>query len=190
MTHSPDIGATAATPPGTLLRRVARVCALDKAVYTEVERDPHGTRQAAVVVTAVAAAAVLATILSDGWHAGAIVAALIHWLLWGVLVYVVATVLFRAPTRRAAVVRGLGYAQAPLLLGGLGFIPFLGPVIVLFSRVLGFLAGHRAMGATLRLRGWRLMATTLVSFLITFAVAGVVRAVLGDVHLFDGLARP
>jgi hypothetical protein len=186
---------SSATSLGTILRRVARVFRLDRKVYAEIEADPHGVRQGALVVAVVAAAAVLGTLFSDDWHAGAILgavaAALIHWLLWSGLLYLAATVLFKAPARMGAVLSGLGYAQAPQIIVALGFIPFLGIVLVLVSRVLSFLAGHHAMRATLKVeKRWQVMASTLVSFLITFAIAGVVRAVLGDVHLLDGLTRP
>ena len=178
----------------TVLRRVLRVCKLDATVYAEIETDAHGTRQAAAVVAVVAAAAVVGTIFTGDWHAGAIAgavaAALIHWLLWSVLVYLVATVLFHAPTQRAGLLRVLGYAQAPQLIVALGFLPLIGPLIVLAGRVLAFLAGHHAMRETLRVSRPRVMATTLITFLITFGFAALVRAVFGDINLLDALVRP
>ena len=178
----------------TVLRRVLRVCKLDATVYLDIERDPHGTRQAAGIVAVVAAAAVVGTIFTGDWHAGAIagavLAALIHWLLWSLLVYLVATALFHGPAQRAAVVRGLGYAQAPQIIAALGFLPLVGPLIVLASRALAFLAGHHAMRHTLRANRLRVTVTTLVTFLLTFVFAALVRAAFGDITLLEGLTRP
>ena len=194
MAQQTDARPASRAPVRTVLRRVWRVCRLDASVYGEIENDPRGTWQAAGVVAVVAAAAVLGTIFTGDWHpgaiAGAVLGALIHWLLWGVLIFLVADLLFHAPTQRPAVVRGLGYAQAPQIVAVLGFIPYLGPVLVLASRVLVFLAGHHAMRATLRISRTRIMATTLVCFLITFGVAALVRALLGDVPYIDSLTRP
>ena len=111
--HSPGAGERAQS----IFQRMFRVCRLDSSVYPEIESDRYGLRQGAMVVAFVTAAAVLGTVLDGDWHRGAVVgavlAALIRWLVWGGLSYLVAAVLFRRHPRLPAMLAGSGYAQAP-----------------------------------------------------------------------------
>lgn len=171
-----------------------RVLRFDRSVYAEVERDPGATRQAARVVGVVAAAAVLGTVLAGSWHAGAILgavlAALVHWLLWGSVDHLIGAALFRRRTSLEGSLRVLGFAQAPHLFAFFAFVPTVGPWVVLGSRVLTLLAGNRAMTATLQIHRRQAVAIRVVSFGIAWTAATVVRAVLGDVPFLTAVLRP
>ncbi|HEU4566219.1 MAG TPA: YIP1 family protein [Gemmatimonadaceae bacterium] len=149
--REPLVRPAAAGPAGLTSRqavwqRMLRALRFDASVYTELERDPTGTRQAARVVAVVAAAAALGTVLLEGWRPGAIlgavVAALLHWLLWGGLESLLGRALFRRQTPLAHHLRALGYAQTPQLLALLAFVPTVGAWAVLGSRLLTMLAGN------------------------------------------------
>jgi hypothetical protein len=145
-----------------------RVLRFDASVYAEVERDPAGTRQAARVVGFVAAAAALGTILLASWRPGAILgavlAALIHWLLWSGLESLLARVLFQRRTPLQRHIRALGFAQTPQLLAVFAFIPTVGAWVVAGSRLLTMLAGNQALGATLVLHRRQALAIRLARF--------------------------
>jgi hypothetical protein len=185
-----------ATPAGSRVvwRRMLRVLKLDRSVYADVERDPAGTRQAARVVAFVAAFAALGTVLIEAWHPGAILgailAALIHWLLWSGLIYLIASVLYRKPVSLVRLVRALGYAQTPQLFAIFAFVPVVGTWIVLGSRLLTIIAGNLAIGDAFGLSLRQTIAIRLLSFGIAFAAAAGVRAVLGDVGFVTALLRP
>jgi hypothetical protein len=175
-------------------QRMLRVLRFDASVYAEVARDPTGTRQAARVVALVAAAAALGTVLLASWHPGAILgavlAALLHWLLWSGLETLAARVLFQRQTSLVHHVRALGYAQTPQLLALFAFVPVVGPWVVVGSRLLTMLAGSQALGASLTLHRRQALAVRVVSFAVAVVAAAGVRAVLGEVPFLTALLRP
>jgi len=193
------VAPVAGTSPAGASRRVIRqrmlrVLRLDRSVYAEVERDPRGTRHAAVVVGFVAAAAAVGTVLAESWHLGAIlgavVAALVHWLVWSGLEHLIGVVLFHTRLSFEREARALGYAQTPELLAILAFVPTLGVWIVAGSRVLTMLAGSQAIGTSTGLRRHQALAIRVVSFVIAFLAGAGVRAVLGEVGFLTALLRP
>lgn len=175
-------------------QRMLRVIRFDRSVYADVESDPGGTRQAAAIVAIVAVAAVVGTILLGYWRAGAlagaVAAALIHWLLWSAIEHVIGTALLKRPSSLTSSVRTLGYAQTPQLLAVFAFIPAIGHWIVLGSRLMTLIAGSQALTSTLQLRRRQTLAIRLVSFAIALAAAAFVREALGDVPWLTALLRP
>ena len=171
-----------------------RVLKLDRSVYTEVERDPSGTRQAAAVVGFVAAAAAIGTVLAESWHFGAILGAvlgaLVHWLFWTGLEHLIGVTLFHTRMSFEREARALGYAQTPELLAILAFVPTLGTWIVVGSRILMMLAGNQAISTSAGISRRQALAIRVMSFLIAFLAAAGVRAVLGDVGFLTALLRP
>ena len=183
-----------ATARRIVWQRVLRVSRFDRTVYSDIESDPRGIRQAAAIVAIVAIAAVLGTIMLGGWRpgaiAGAIAAALIHWLLWGTLEHLMSTALFRTHLSLPSSFRALGYAQAPQFLAFFAFIPVAGSWIVLGSRLMTLIAGTQALTATLHLRRGQTLVIRVVSFALAFSTAALVRALLGDVPWVTALLRP
>ena len=179
---------------GTTSRRMLRVLKLDGSVYPEIEHDPNGTRQATWVVALVAACAALGTVMLTSWKQwailGAVLAALIHWLLWSGLEVVIGRMLFRRHMSGERHIRTLGYAQTPQLLAFFAFVPVVGPWLVLGTRVLTMLAGSQALRASLELHRREALAIRLVSFVTALMAAAGVRAVLGDVPFLAALLRP
>ena len=179
---------------GTISRRMLRVLKLDGSVYAEIESDPNGTRQAAWVVVLVATAAALGTVMLASWKQwaimGAVLAALIHWLVWSGLEVAIGKMLFRRQMSGERHIRTLGYAQTPQLLAFFAFVPVVGPWLVVGSRVLTMLAGSQALRSSLELHRRQALAIRIVSFVAAVAAAAGVRAVLGDVPFLTALLRP
>jgi hypothetical protein len=178
----------------TVLARMLRVLTFDRSVYEEVEHDPAGTRQAGLVVVFVAACAALGTVLLGFWHPGvilgAVLAALIRWLLWSGLDYLIGRALFRKVIPPEHLVRALGYSQTPQVLAVLAFVPVVGDWVVVASRLLTLVAGNLAIGHALGLPLSRALALRVVGFAVAFATATAVQAILGDVPFVTALLRP
>ena len=192
---APAVGVSPTSAGRRVIRqRMLRVLKLDRSVYAEIERDPAGTRQAAIVVSFVATAAAVGTVLAESWHLGAVVgavaAALVHWLLWSGLEHLIGVALFHTHIPLAREARALGYAQTPELFAILAFVPAVGTWIVSVSRLLTMLAGSQAIITSAHLRRHQALAIRLVSFVIAFLAAAGVRAVLGDVRFMTALLRP
>lgn len=178
----------------TVWARMVRVLTFDRSVYEEVESSPVGTRQAALVVAFVATCAALGTVLLTSWHPGAILgavlAALIRWLLWSGLDYVIGMLLFHRSMPMERLIRALGFAQTPQLLAVLAFVPIVGDWVVVASRLMALVAGNLAIGHALELRTSQAVVIRLVGFAIAFVTAAGVQAVLGDVAFLTAILRP
>jgi hypothetical protein len=108
---------------------------LDVHIYEEVERDVNAMGQAIGVVVL---AAVSAGIGSLGGGIGGLVwgslQAIVAWVIWSAIIYLVGTRLLPDPTTKAdlgELLRTLGFAAVPGLLGVLGIIPILGVLVFL-----------------------------------------------------------
>jgi hypothetical protein len=107
--------------------RIVRVLSLESDVFGEVAADTQATGQAILVVIGVALAQGLGEPRgsgSAGWLLG-IADACLRWLLWSLSIHVAARGVGIA-SDLGALVRALGFASAPLALGVLAGLPWLG----------------------------------------------------------------
>lgn len=134
---------------GTMVERMMGAAFLSTSTFEEVEHDQTATGQAAAVVTMVAVAQAIGA-SSSGLvgAAGAAVAALVGWLVWAGITYVVGDKLFGAEATWGEVMRALGFAQAPGLLSILGIVPLfwlVGWIIPFWVAVAGFIGLRQAL---------------------------------------------
>jgi hypothetical protein len=117
----------------TFSERVIGAAKLDPRVYREVEADPSATGQAIAVVALVT----LAEVVGAAPHGPAFLivvlsGALIGWLLWGSLIYLVGVYLLPEPQTHATVgelLRPIGFAAAPGLLRVFAYLPLFGRIV-------------------------------------------------------------
>lgn len=130
-----------ATGPHTFVQRIAGATALQSAVYEEVEHDPGALPQAVVVVLAASIAAGIGLGGLSGRGLAGIplqaAASLAAWVAWAMLTLQIGTRLLPERQTQADVgelLRTLGFAASPGLLGVLALLPGLaGPVFALTS---------------------------------------------------------
>jgi len=127
----------------TFAERIKGAALLNVQTYEEVESDTSATGQALGVVLISSAAAAIGGL--GGGIFGVIrlgLWAIVGWIVWAALIYLVGTKLMPEPETRADIgelLRTTGFASAPGILRVLGFIPLLGGVI-LFVAALWMLA--------------------------------------------------
>src|SRR5688500_5059550 len=114
-------------------RRVLRAAVLDKRVYEEVEADRRATGRAVGVVLLASLAGGIGLpglgVSSLQALATGVTGALVGWMAWAALTYLIGTRLLPEPQTRADVgelLRTIGFASAPGLLRVLGAIPVIG----------------------------------------------------------------
>jgi hypothetical protein len=123
-------------PMRTFTQRFLGALRLDVTVYEEVEADPRATAQALVVValSSIAGGLGMSGLGARGLILGTL-AALIGWLAWATLVFVLGVRLLPEPQTRTSVgelLRTSGFASAPGVLRAVGFVPGLAwPVFVI-----------------------------------------------------------
>ena len=157
---------------------------LDVRVYEEVEADTGATGQAMGVVLLSSLAGGIGTVgLGAGGLGGVVVGglvALIGWVTWAFLTYIIGTRLLAEPQTRADVgelMRTLGFAQSPGLVRIVGILPGVGPLVlsivsiwmlatmvVAVRQALDYTSTLRAVGVCLV--GWVLSIAISVVFLI------------------------
>jgi hypothetical protein len=93
--------------------------------------------------------------------------------LWAVITYFIGTMLFKGETTIPEMLRVLGYASAPLLLGLLGFIPCVGWLMPIVGWVLALVAGVLAVREAMDFESGNAIVTVLISWIVSIGIQAV-----------------
>ena len=167
-----------------MLNRIIGALRLDPHTFEEVEADSSATKQAVLVVVIVAIASGIGGL--GGGFTGLIigvVSAIVQWALWAFITFVVGTTIFKTPETHAnwgQLARTTGFAQAPGLLKILGFIPFLGVVIIFIASVWQLVAMVIAVRHALDYTStWRAVGVVLVGAVIIAILNIIMMSIIG-----------
>ncbi len=121
------------------ISRVIGAAMLDVATYEEIEADRNATGQAMLVVVLVSLGSGLVGLRGGffGLITGTL-AALVGWVIFAGLAYLIGTKLLPEPTTRAdlgQLLRVLGFASAPGVLRAAGIVPCLGWIVAVIASV-------------------------------------------------------
>jgi hypothetical protein len=175
-----------------MIDRILRAIRLDWTVFREIAEDQNALTEAAIIVAivtflsgvgtfigALIADASFGTAFLGFLNAWLISGILLGWILWAVLTYFVGTMLFQGKTDIPEMLRVLGYANAPNLLGIFGFIPCVGWLIALAGAILALIAGVLAVREAMEFDTTKAIITVVVSWVIAFVLSLIVGAILG-----------
>lgn len=139
---------------------------LETGVYEEVEADETATGQAAGVVALAAVAQAIGSVGEGALGAIAgLVGALIGWLIWAGVTYLIGTKLFDGTATWGELLRTLGFAQAPGVLAVFGFIPLLGGLIKFAVAIWVLVAGIIAIRQALDFTTGKAVLTAVIGWL-------------------------
>ena len=161
--------------------RMIGAAKLDVHVYEEVEADTGATGQAMGVVLLSSLAGGLGSVgLGAGGFGGVVgsgIAALIGWVVWAFLTYIIGTRLLAEPQTRADIgelMRTLGFAQAPGLVRVVGILPGVGSlvfgVVSIWTLVTMVIAVRQALDYTTT---WRAVSVCLVGWVFQIVISVV-----------------
>ena len=175
-----------------MIDRIVRAIRLDWTVFREIAEDREAMTQAAIIVIVVSflaalggAGGMLVARVSAGqallgffvnWLVNGI---LIGWVGWAILTYFVGSILFKGRTEIPEMMRVLGYASAPRLLGLLSFIPCVGWLFSLAGWILSLIAGILAIREAMDFETGDAIVTVLVSWVIAFIISLLVNGIFG-----------
>jgi hypothetical protein len=194
-----------ATTSASLPDRMLRAARLNVQVYEEVEADTTATTQALLVVVLVALAqgigGALGATMSNapganpiGSLIGGVVGGLIGWAIWSFVIFFVGTRIFGGTATYGELLRTLGFAEAPLIINILGFIPVLGGIIGLVAFIWALVTGFIATRQALDLSNGKTVGTIVVAICVLILVFVVLGVVFGGIFalgmLAGGTARP
>lgn len=171
-----------------MVDRILRAIRLDWTVFKEIAEDENAMSQAALIVAVVTFLSSIGTaigVLIAGEAFGRAVLSffgdwiingiLIGWIGWAIITYFVGTAMFRGKTDIPEMMRVLGYASAPKLLGILGFIPCVGWIFALAGWLLSLIAGVIAVREAMEFE----TSQAIITVVIGVIVAVVISAILG-----------
>ena len=139
---------------------------LDIATYEDVEADTTATGQAAVVVAIVAVASAIGGARGGGASIiGGLVAALVGWLVWSGVTYLIGTKVFGGTATWGELLRTIGFAQSPGVLLVLGIIPFVGLLVRFAVWIWMLVAGIIAIRQALDFSTGKAVLTALLGWL-------------------------
>jgi hypothetical protein len=132
-----------------MIERIVRLIRLDWSVFGELESDPNATTEAAIIVAVSTLLSAFGTALGSESSAYGFVAGLINgvvgWVVWAAVTYLVGRALFRGGGTFEQMLRLLGYASAPNVLGVFAFIPCLGWLAAFAGWLISLVAGVMAI---------------------------------------------
>lgn len=168
-----------------MIERMLGAARLDNATYEAVEHDTEAMPQAAGVVVLAALAAGIGASGQGGFGALIVgtVAALIGWVVWAGVIYVIGAKLMPEAGTEAdmgQVMRTLAFAQAPGLIRVFGFIPVVGPLIHLVAAIWMIATMVVAVRQSLDYESTgRAIGVVLLGFVVYILVFGLLIAMTG-----------
>ena len=141
-----------------LVSRMMRAMKLDASLYEEVERDSGALTQAVMVVVISSICAGVGSLIGSLFRGGlglglfgaisGIILALIGWLIWSFLTYIIGTKLLKGPRTSAdygELLRTIGFSSAPGVFSVLNFIPFASLIVGLWQLAAMVIAVRQAL---------------------------------------------
>jgi hypothetical protein len=160
------------------LERVIGVFKLDVPTFEEIEHDQNATIQAAIVVAIVALMGAIGSSIGAaigdrsvvGSFFSSMIWAFIGWFLWSAVTYFVGTAMFNGTATIDEMLRVIGFAYAPQILG---IIPCFGWIVGwIWSLIAGFIAVRQGLD----LDDTNACLTIIVGFIVYmvgFAILGL-----------------
>jgi hypothetical protein len=175
-----------------VINRIVRVIRLDPTVFREVAEDRKSMTQAAIIVLVVSMMSAIggfikALMAGQGFGSSAlgffvqliVSSILIGWIGWAVITYFVGTMLFKGKTDIPEMMRVLGFASAPNLLGIFSFIPCVGWLISLAGSILSLVAGFIAIREAMDFDSTKAILTVVIGWVIALVLSLVVGGIFG-----------
>jgi hypothetical protein len=176
-----------------IIKRVMRAALLDKEFYKEVEADPSLNQEALMIVVVISVASGIGSFFA-GLIAGKPIAAFFalivtsaigvaNYYIWAYLTHYIGTNLFDGDADVGELLRVLGYASAPLLLGLLGFIPCIGGLIALVGAIWALVAGFFGVREALDLDTTETLITVFLGWLAFMFISWIINRLFGFASL-------
>jgi hypothetical protein len=157
---------TTVTGSQPMLERMKGAARLDVHTYEEVEADRTATGQAAAVVgIAAVAQGIGAASLGATGIISVIVAALLGWLVWAGVTYVIGDKLLGGTATWGELLRTLGFAQAPAILGFFAILPLVGGLVGFVVTIWVLMAGIVAIRQALDFSTGKAVLTAILGWL-------------------------
>jgi hypothetical protein len=172
-----------------LFGRMKRAVMLDASLYEEVEHDSSLNQEALMIVVAAAIASGIGALIGGliGGQGGkallsalvTVVVAVVNYYVWSYVTLWVGTNLFEGTADAGEMLRTLGYAHTPQLIGLLSFIPCVGWVLALAGMVLSLIAAVIAIRQALDFDTGKAVITAIIGWVVIVIINVIIGMVMG-----------
>jgi hypothetical protein len=172
-----------------MFKRIMRAALLDREFYKEAEADTSLNQEALIIVVIVSVASAIGSFIVGlfAGRPGAAFLALIvnaaigvgNYYLWAYVTHYIGTNLFDGDADPGELLRVLGYASGPRLLGLLIFIPCIGPVIALAGAIWSLVTGFYGVREALDLETLETLITVFLGWLAVLLITSLVNRIFG-----------
>lgn len=172
-----------------IFKRVMRAALLDEEFYKEVEADTSLNQEALLVVIVVSIASAVGSFLLGliaGRPGAAFLALIVNsaigvgsYYLWAYVTHYIGTNLFAGDADPGELLRVLGYASAPRLLGLLVLIPCIGPILAFVGAVWALVAGFIGVREALDLETGETLITVFLGWLAVLIITSIISGIFG-----------
>ncbi len=173
----------------SMIANVRRAMSLDRSFYREVANDERYNQEALMVVVVAAVLTGIGGFLGGiltGNFLGALVGlvvgvilAVAGYYIWSYVVQFVGKAMFQGQATVPQLLRTLGYAYAPTVLGVFSFIPCFGGLIALVGSIWSLVCGFFAVRETHGLSDGKTIVTVVAGWLLVLIITAVVSAIFG-----------
>lgn len=175
-----------------MVNRIMRAIRLDPTVFREIAEDQSSMTQAAIIVVVVGLLSAIGGFIQSlvggyafgqavgGFFVQLIVSSiLLGWLAWSLITYGVGTLLFKGRTDMREMMRVLGFASAPNLLGFFSFIPCVGWVVALVGSILALVAGVIAVREAMEFDTTKAIVTVVIGWIVSLLLSWLIGSIFG-----------
>lgn len=171
-----------------MFERLKGVMALDAGTFEDIEHDPSAMTQAIIVVVVASILTAIGGSFGEVAFGAGIaedsnptfrflsiaVWALIAWLLWSVVTWVIGTKIFKGEATLSEMMRVLGFAYVPLAFGIFALLPVVGWLVPFLVAIWSVVAAFIAVGTALDLEsGVQTIMTVLVGWFVYLIGMGI-----------------
>jgi hypothetical protein len=167
-----------------MVDRVLRAIRLDWTVFREIAEDESALMEAAIIVVVASFLSAIGSGIAAERFVGAffaswIVSVLVGWIGWAVITYFVGTTMFEGDADVSEMMRVLGYAYAPNVLGFFSFIPCVGWLVAFIGGILSLIAAVFAIREAMEFETGNAVVTIVIGWIVVFVISLIVGLVVG-----------
>ncbi len=173
-----------------MIERMIRAAKLDVNLFNEVEQDQTLTQEALTVVVLVAFVSGLGSFITGLMVGGGfgtailglivgVILSVIGYFIWAFITYFIGVNVFKGTADYGEMLRTLGYAYTPNILGFFSFIPCAGMLIAFLGGIWALVAGVIAVREALDFDTTKAIITVIIGWIVMIILMAIVGGIVG-----------